>query len=1140
MIVKVIKRSGEVRDFDIEKIHEAIRKAFVDVTGGPQPRSFRIGVEKEFAKDNGTLTVEDIQDKVEELLMAYGYYDVAKSYILYRAEHADIRLLKERQEYIDNYILSGDNAATTSETDANANVSVKNVANLYGELWKTNNRRINRFDMRHWIKKLYGETDPGLDRQYVQDLENHIFYAHDESNTAVGTYYTFSPREVVYAKLDGEPVLASLETIYRMCREREEMREKDDVWVKHPKDLYVQDRNGWTRVTMLTRKRRHRDLVVVKTSFGENLVVTDNHPLIVSDDISDTVEAVSAMDSQQYRCGSVLSFEGIDEVDLSLCVDFDRVFSNYIITHNRQCPYYFSKRYVKMDRSLGYVVGFFIGDGNYNNTSDHIIFSQKEQEILNRLSEMLFESFGIVSYIEYNQGIEKYYLTICSKILSDFFRNFLGIKDKAHNKCLPVNLLSFNEEFAKGIIEGLIDSDGTVQEDCSIQIRLASRECIQQLTMLLRYFGYGVSNSTQSTVFGNNNKIKTNYTIWGIIFTHCPSGVPFDYSIKWKERVTRCVDKFLKYSEGWSKVTKVTPLVNASFLELCEFIYDVTTESHTFVCNNLWVHNCKAVSMWDFLIHGTSSLDNGGHSAPHNLHSFAGQFCNLVFLNSSQCKGAVAYAEIFLCMSYYCRKDFDFEDGWLNHVDDIVSIKPRKTLRQMLCQYFQQITYSINQPAGNRGFQSPFTNISYFDHNYWNAVFQDFVFPDGSRPSWEEVDFLQRLYMKWFNEERTHTLLTFPVETMALLSDGKDIIDKDYKNLTAEMYAEGHSFFTYISDNPDSLASCCRLRNEIQENTFSFTNGLTGVQTGSANVITLNMSRIIQNWAREKGFSRDFLKEHFFEVSESFVEYLKVILERYYKYQTAYKERLYNLERHNMLTASNAGYISMSKLYSTCGLNGLNEAAEFVGLQCRYNEPYKRFCKLVTGTISSENRRHNKPGYLFNTELVPAENLSSKNYNWDKEDGYWVPGDRVLYNSYFYKADDPATGVLEKFRLHGRDFTSTLDGGVGLHCNLQEHLSKEQYMRLIEFAVANGTSYFTFNVPNSECTNRDCHLIVKRPLDVCPRCGAPMNQYTRIIGYLRPLKDFDRFRQIEARRRWYAPAEGATDDVPAAEEEPDA
>ena len=94
---------------------------------------------------------------------------------------------------------------------------------------------------------------------------------------------------------------------------------------------------------------------------------------------------------------------------------------------------------------------------------------------------------------------------------------------------------------------------------------------------------------------------------------------------------------------------------------------------------------------------------------------------------------------------------------------------------------------------------------------------------------WERVDWLQKRFMNWFNNERSKTLLTFPVETVALLTDGKDVIDQDYKNFSAEMWSKGHSFFMYLSNNPDSLASCCRLRNKIQENTFSFTNGLTGV-----------------------------------------------------------------------------------------------------------------------------------------------------------------------------------------------------------------------------------------------------------------------------------------------------------------------
>ena len=357
---------------------------------------------------------------------------------------------------------------------------------------------------------------------------------------------------------------------------------------------------------------------------------------------------------------------------------------------------------------------------------------------------------------------------------------------------------------------------------------------------------------------------------------------------------------------------------------------------------------------------------------------------------------------------------------------------------------------------------------------------------------------------------------------MALLTDGKDVLDQDYKALTCEMYAEGHSFFTYLSDNPNALASCCRLRNQIQENTFSFTNGLTGVQTGSANVITLNLNRITQNWAREKGFTRGYLKDHFFENADSFKQYFIAILERVYTYHTAYKTLLYETEQAGMLTASNAGYIKMNKLYSTIGENGINEAAEFLGMKCSYNPQYRDFCRLITGTISEQNKIHSKPQFLFNQEFVPAEGLSSKNLNWDKADGYWIPEGRILYNSYFYLANDTETDVLDKFRLHGREFTELLDGGVGLHCNLEEHLSKEQYSKLVDFAIANGTSYFTFNVPNSECTNQQCHHIVKKPMDTCPVCGAPMRQWTRVIGFLRPVENFDKFRHAEAKQRYYA------------------
>lgn len=528
---------------------------------------------------------------------------------------------------------------------------------------------------------------------------------------------------------------------------------------------------------------------------------------------------------------------------------------------------------------------------------------------------------------------------------------------------------------------------------------------------------------------------------------------------------------------------------------------------------------CEAVSLYPLLMDGTSSMDGLRTTPPHNLNSFCGQLINLTFLLAAQCKGAVAFGEFFNFFDYFCVKEWG--PKWhmklgLSATTEVC--EKQRTVRDIIIQAFQQIVYSWNQPAGNRSYQSPFINISYFDSNYWKALFKDFVFPDGSKPEWERVDVLQRMFLDWFNSERKKTLLTFPVETMSLLTDGEDVIDKDYKKLTCEMWAKGHSFFLYNSNSPDNLASCCRLRNELGKNEFSFTNGLTGIRTGSCNVITLNLSRIIQNFVREKyGVSRVHLSS---EVYPEMKEYLGKILDRVYKYHTAYKTMLYELEEVGMLTASKAGYIYMQDLFSTIGINGLNDAAEFIGLECNDNPDYELFVQTITGFISEQNRAHSSKKFRFNQEFVPAEQLSSRNYNWDREDGYWVNPNRNLYNSYIYLADDEKTSILDRIRLHGKRYTGLMDGGVGCHNNLSEHLSEEQYAKVLEYAIKEGCSYYTFNVPNTECLS--CGHIEKIPVEKCPVCGSTnLTHWVRVIGYLRPVRFFDKYRREEEKTRVY-------------------
>lgn len=407
-------------------------------------------------------------------------------------------------------------------------------------------------------------------------------------------------------------------------------------------------------------------------------------------------------------------------------------------------------------------------------------------------------------------------------------------------------------------------------------------------------------------------------------------------------------------------------------------------------------------------------------------------------------------------------------------------------------------------------------------------MFDDFTFPDGTKPHWEAVNWLQKRYMKWLNKERTKTLLTFPVMTVCLLTNGKDVLDKEYKDFITTQWAEGDSFFVYLSENADSISSCCRLRNEITENTFSSTTGLTGVQTGSCNVMTLNLNRIVQDWlhsASEYKMPNGLIVRMGNEswhidrqwIIPSLKKYLESILDRVYDYQKAYKTGLYKMDAQGMFPQTKAGYISLNKLYCTIGVNGLNEAARFLGLEVSNNEDYMDFASWILGIIKNYNRLHSEKKFMFNLELVPAESLGVKNYNWDKQDGYWVPEDKNLYNSYIYDAHDD-TSILDKISMQGGQIAKSIDGGQASHLNLQDNLDKEQYTKLLEHAVKVGNSYITFNVPQTQCDK--CGFIAKHPFDICPKCGSDkVTQWSRIIGYLRPVKAWSDGRKQEFKKR---------------------
>lgn len=568
--------------------------------------------------------------------------------------------------------------------------------------------------------------------------------------------------------------------------------------------------------------------------------------------------------------------------------------------------------------------------------------------------------------------------------------------------------------------------------------------------------------------------------------------------------------------------TLIGELPKSSFIRLnrrmlCDRIKDVygkeLADKYLYYLNNHFIYKndetsianyCASVTMYPWLLNGTQSI-GGNASRPTNLKSFCGGFVNMVFMVSSMLSGACATPEFLMYMNYFI--ELEYGPDYYKEADKVVDLSlKQRTIDKVITDCFEQVVYTINQPSGARNFQSVFWNIAYYDKFYFKSLFANFRFPDGSEPHWDSLNWLQKRFMRWFNKERTRAVLTFPVETMALLSKDGDVLDKEYGDFTAEMYADGHSFFTYLSDNADSLSSCCRLRNEIQDNGFSYTLGAGGVSTGSKSVLTINLNRCIQYAHRN---------------NIPYLEFLEEMVDLTHKVQICYNENLKYLLEKGMLPLFDAGYIAMSRQYLTIGINGLVEAAEYLHIPITDNPQYQNFVEEILGLIETYNKRYRTKDLLFNCEMIPAENVGVKHAKWDREDGYQVPRD--CYNSYFYIVEDPNTNPLDKFRLHGRKYITHLTGGSALHLNLEEHLSQSQYRQLLRVAAVEGCNYFTFNIPNTVCN--DCGHIDKRYLKECPVCHSKNVDYlTRVIGYMKRVSSFSEARQEEEHRRYYANA----------------
>lgn len=698
--------------------------------------------------------------------------------------------VKNKIAFIERYKEASNTANAT--IDDNSNVFSRNVAIINSEIHKKDNTRISRAMVISKLKELYPNFNA---KRYVRDLEDHVIYKHDESSFAGAIApYTYSSKEVVYVKYNEKSYLIPFDLLYNIVDQDEVLVDKDNiVYQKYPKNLYIYDKdNTWARISHITKKKRHRDLVRVKTYFGEDLVVTDNHPMIVDVDNTDnTVEAINSLGKKQYKTDTQFEFNNNDSLDLTDTLDGIKVYKDYVLYKDNnvvQMP-----PNIKIDREFGKFIGLFIDKGKFREHNKSIEIEFDSSEDTDKWSNYLQDKLNLSCLTHtYNDKV----LIATNEFLYDLLKEYFLIGDSIYNRTLPVNILSFNDEFALGIIEGLLNIDSL--DNNSLYYQSPSRSLILQIGAILKYFGYATKNSHNLYDYGS-----TDISAWNVSAYKLSNIKDTDFYEYRMDGETVISDVY--------KLNDTDPFVESQN----EFIYDITTSTRTFALNNILVHNCVSVTMYPFLMDGIKGL--GGLSAsPKNLKSFCGIFCNMIFAISSQFAGAVAVSELLLYFTFYCKKEWG--DDFYKRLDEVVGHSydgKQKTILSEIQQYWQQIVYTINQPAAARGFQSAFVNFSYFDKPFFEGMFGEFYFPDGTKPDWESLKIMQMEFMKWFNAERLKTILTFPVETVTLLyKDGK-FLDEDMYNFVCDEYARGHSFFTYISDTVDSLSSCCFEGDEI-------------------------------------------------------------------------------------------------------------------------------------------------------------------------------------------------------------------------------------------------------------------------------------------------------------------------------------
>lgn len=1066
----ITKRNGKIESYNPEKIKNALNAAFQSVYGTDCPEHVFTYADFLASKKN---TVEEIQNEVEYALFKKDYFDVAKAYIKYRESRKNARFIKERLDYMDTYSDSSDNAASSSETDANANVSIKNVANLEGEVYKSTNRIIQRQRMKEKLNELY----PEVAKQYEKDLNNHIIYAHDEASSPAVKNYCMAA------------------TLYPLMVEG--TGNIDGITPNPPND--IQSFSGQVTNLVFLLSSQVRGAVALGDYFvALNYYVVAEFGEDWFDHLNDIISSNTCLYKKTIkdaiRKGMKQFIYGVSQPAGNR--SYNSPFSNL----NFFDKYYFEEIFKD----------YYYPDGTTPKWKAidilQRIFIELHRE-LRLIKPLTFPVTTLCAVHDNNDWLDQEYKQLCADELSKGSSFFIYLSDSVSSisSCCfskdtkflwksstsGVNLTTF-EEFYNTPYSCNKENYKLFHNGSWIKgkvIKLPSRPMYKVTTYNNKEF---IMTDNHINVTYDGEKPTSNLTVndYLLFNTSTLNAIPEkDENLTYAQGILVGLfigdGSFGNYICQDNSVHSFQLSLNKEKWEKTKDILSILGEFKLGnIYNNVYPIKCCNKELTTFISKWTTN-------DPLNTHSYNKSLNLNCLLQSKEFRRGIL-------------------DGW--YITDGGNSNRCYTTSKTLVERMELLCTSLGLQTiinlSDRTDEDVIIRGISYTRNY--PLYCLRWFEDGNHRTNKDVN------KSW---KKKNNGLYWKIKSIEPIEYNENVYCIECAN-------QDEPYFTLPSG---LITHNCRVQNEIKDNTFSSTTGLTGIMTGSSNVISLNFNRIVQDWYKQLNTSKtpeeigvELIDNE--SVQNSLKEYLTEILKRVYKYQITFKTLLYEAEDKKMFSSSNAGYIYTKKLFSTIGFIGYCEASEFFGYKVNYNQNYVKFVQLLLGTISEQNKLHSvhdkKRPCIFNSEGIPGEALAEKFYNWDKNDGYKVPEDQNLYSSYFFKQWDPNISVLDKLKLHGKEIAKYCDGGQACHIHLDSHLSKDQYLKLLEYNVHNGVSYTGFNIPISEC--KDCGHVVNAPIKICPKCQSEnIDYWVRIIGFLRPLSSYSNGRFKEAQKRVY-------------------